>query len=51
MVFGRGATAGSALVQHKRVPLISFTGGENCFVFICVLCIYIFINMHKEVIF
>lgn len=34
MVFGRGASAGAALVQHKRVPLISFTGGDeiqSCF--------------------
>lgn len=29
MVFGRGPSAGAALVQHKRVPLISFTGGDQ----------------------
>ncbi|RUP43940.1 Aldehyde/histidinol dehydrogenase [Jimgerdemannia flammicorona] len=28
MVFGTGANAGQALVEHPRVPLISFTGGE-----------------------
>ena len=27
MVFGNGPNAGSALVQHPQVPLISFTGG------------------------
>lgn len=27
-VFGRGPTAGQALVTHPRVPLISFTGGS-----------------------
>ncbi|KAI9219925.1 aldehyde dehydrogenase [Blastocladiella britannica] len=27
MVFGDGPSAGAALVAHKRVPLISFTGG------------------------
>lgn len=29
MVFGRGQTAGEALVDHPRVPLISFTGGTH----------------------
>jgi len=29
MVFGRGPTAGAALVQHPDVPLISFTGGTK----------------------
>lgn len=29
MVFGRGPTAGAALVRHKDVPLISFTGGTK----------------------
>ena len=29
IVFGYGATAGSALVSHKDVPLISFTGGTE----------------------
>lgn len=27
MVFGRGPTAGDALVRHPEVPIISFTGG------------------------
>jgi len=27
IVFGRGASAGQALVEHPKVPLISFTGG------------------------
>lgn len=27
IVFGRGATAGQALVEHPDVPMISFTGG------------------------
>lgn len=27
MVFGRGATAGNALVVHPDVPMVSFTGG------------------------
>lgn len=27
MVFGRGPSAGQALVEHPQVPLISFTGG------------------------
>jgi len=27
MVFGRGPTVGAALVRHKDVPIISFTGG------------------------
>jgi len=27
LVFGRGTTAGAALVSHPKVPLISFTGG------------------------
>lgn len=29
MVFGRGATVGEAIVEHKYVPLISFTGGTK----------------------
>ncbi len=29
IVFGRGAQAGRALVQHPDVPLISFTGGTQ----------------------
>lgn len=29
IVFGRGETAGTALVQHPGVPLISFTGGTE----------------------
>eukprot|EP01132_Coremiostelium_polycephalum_P005645 gene5645-7028_t len=29
MVFGTGANAGSALVEHPNVPLISFTGGTK----------------------
>jgi aminomuconate-semialdehyde/2-hydroxymuconate-6-semialdehyde dehydrogenase len=28
-IFGRGETAGAALVQHPGVPLISFTGGTS----------------------
>jgi acyl-CoA reductase-like NAD-dependent aldehyde dehydrogenase len=27
MVFGVGPRAGQAIVQHSRIPLISFTGG------------------------
>jgi acyl-CoA reductase-like NAD-dependent aldehyde dehydrogenase len=33
MVFGTGANAGSALVAHPKVPLISFTGGKSYFLF------------------
>ncbi len=29
IVYGRGETAGAALVQHPGVPLISFTGGTD----------------------
>ena len=29
IVFGYGATAGSAIVSHKNIPLISFTGGTE----------------------
>lgn len=29
IVFGRGETAGAALVQHPGVPMISFTGGTE----------------------
>jgi len=31
MVFGRGPTAGAALVKHPDVPLISFTGGSSIY--------------------
>eukprot|EP01117_Protostelium_nocturnum_P006538 TRINITY_DN2355_c0_g1_i1.p1 TRINITY_DN2355_c0_g1~~TRINITY_DN2355_c0_g1_i1.p1 ORF type:complete len:512 (+),score=198.45 TRINITY_DN2355_c0_g1_i1:68-1537(+) len=29
MVFGRGVVSGNALVEHPKVPLISFTGGTH----------------------
>jgi acyl-CoA reductase-like NAD-dependent aldehyde dehydrogenase len=28
LVFGNGPNAGSAIVKHPRIPLISFTGGK-----------------------